>query len=641
MPVDFRAAALAYAADNIPVFPCRPDGKEPLTAHGFEDATTDLGQIHAWADQWPNANIAIEPEKAGWCVLDLDGPEAELSLKGIWNDLGIAEPNTYQIRTPRGFRHLYFKGSLPPSASRLAPHLDTRGRKSYVLVPPSVVNGNPYVRINDAGVAPLPSGIGARLAPKEAPVSGNIQQFDTGSNVFRALSEIHRLVNGRDVAIEGSGGDDKTIKVANRILDIVGTPALAWTLLDEHWNPHCEPPWESEELLYKIENAHKSRKNGDGCFAVEPGATAFAHVEKPVPPTYVEVDTEQRKGRFWPRSEAEAADLAPPVWNLATVLMAGTSALVWAATSSLKSFLIFDMAAHVSLGWDWCGQKTRKGLVFYAVGAGEGRIEIETKRRAAWKEAHDGAALPGLYVMNAPRLAMEGEVEAFIAAIKHRAARQHVGMIVIDTVAKSMVGLNENSAQDVSRLAAMTAAILETFPEATVICVHHALKDGENFRGSTALVADFDSVMRVKRLEPKGMLIELHVEQHRDAAEPEPYTFEARLQPMAGSLALFPIASVDHAALAAKRAAASPFSHQKVGAALIEAKAYGRERGISTRVLAKLMAKTRPDMEYAEIEMAALDIAKTLGGLGNKNGPLAMLNERTADGMKWWLPKED
>ena len=31
-------AARSLAAKGIPVFPCVPDGKEPLTAHGFQDA---------------------------------------------------------------------------------------------------------------------------------------------------------------------------------------------------------------------------------------------------------------------------------------------------------------------------------------------------------------------------------------------------------------------------------------------------------------------------------------------------------------------------------------------------------------------------------------------------------------------------
>ncbi|MBI5444670.1 MAG: bifunctional DNA primase/polymerase, partial [Deltaproteobacteria bacterium] len=41
---DLLAEALAYAGAGIPVFPCRPNGKEPLTGRGFLDASTDPEQ---------------------------------------------------------------------------------------------------------------------------------------------------------------------------------------------------------------------------------------------------------------------------------------------------------------------------------------------------------------------------------------------------------------------------------------------------------------------------------------------------------------------------------------------------------------------------------------------------------------------
>jgi hypothetical protein len=45
----FLEAALGYAQRlGWPVFPLRPRAKEPLTAHGFKDAATDVEQISAW-----------------------------------------------------------------------------------------------------------------------------------------------------------------------------------------------------------------------------------------------------------------------------------------------------------------------------------------------------------------------------------------------------------------------------------------------------------------------------------------------------------------------------------------------------------------------------------------------------------------
>src|SRR5579859_1218511 len=92
-----------YALQEIPVFPCRVNGKKPATAHGFKDATTDLRQIDAW---WSEAdyNLALEPERAGWCVVDLDvkdnGPANWVALPGD-------KPPTYTVATSSGGKHLY------------------------------------------------------------------------------------------------------------------------------------------------------------------------------------------------------------------------------------------------------------------------------------------------------------------------------------------------------------------------------------------------------------------------------------------------------------------------------------------------------------------------------------------------------
>src|SRR5262245_29847319 len=66
-------AALEYARLGIPVFPCNPLDKKPLTPNGFKDATTNEAQIRAWWTRWPNAMLgaATVPTSGMW-VMDLD-----------------------------------------------------------------------------------------------------------------------------------------------------------------------------------------------------------------------------------------------------------------------------------------------------------------------------------------------------------------------------------------------------------------------------------------------------------------------------------------------------------------------------------------------------------------------------------------
>ena len=79
-------AALDYAARGLPVFPCDPRGKRPLTANGFKAATRDEAQIRAWWQRQPDAMIGLPTGHAsGVFVLDIDakpgGPDGYASLR--------------------------------------------------------------------------------------------------------------------------------------------------------------------------------------------------------------------------------------------------------------------------------------------------------------------------------------------------------------------------------------------------------------------------------------------------------------------------------------------------------------------------------------------------------------------------------
>src|SRR5579872_821442 len=123
---ELHRTALGYARDGIPIFVCVPGTKVPATANGFKDATTDETIINAWFGDNPNYNVALEPAKGGWAVVDVD-PD------GIEWAASVDLPDTYTVQTPRGGYHAYYKGTLRPTASKLARGVDTRGENSYVL----------------------------------------------------------------------------------------------------------------------------------------------------------------------------------------------------------------------------------------------------------------------------------------------------------------------------------------------------------------------------------------------------------------------------------------------------------------------------------------------------------------------------
>lgn len=127
-------AALKYTAHGWSVFPIKPRAKEPLTAHGFKDATGNEDQIRTWWTRRPEANIGVATgTRSGILVLDADGSEGDRALVAM----GVEVPTLTSI-TARG-RHLYFVHAPGIGCSvALCTGLDVRGDGGYVVAPPSV-----------------------------------------------------------------------------------------------------------------------------------------------------------------------------------------------------------------------------------------------------------------------------------------------------------------------------------------------------------------------------------------------------------------------------------------------------------------------------------------------------------------------
>jgi len=238
-------AALAYAAAGIPIFPCKADRihacvvdpktgkcpicnalKAPATPNSFRDATTDQSIIRGW---WAEAdyNLAVCPEDAGWCVFDADGAAGIAEAK----EAGL--PDTYTVGTPGEGDHYYYDGSLPPSVKRFSPHIDTRGRGSYVLLPPSVVNGKHYWVKHNRPIVPVREAdadrVKSQLVPMKAP-EGVV--LDAEWMVDLARDYLKRVYDR-----EGPWGeedDPDTYKIAAGVKDHGISEELTVDLMMEH-----------------------------------------------------------------------------------------------------------------------------------------------------------------------------------------------------------------------------------------------------------------------------------------------------------------------------------------------------------------------------------------------------------------------
>jgi hypothetical protein len=100
-------AALRLARKGIPVFPLKPNTKEPIYKGGFRIATTDEAQIKKRWTKHPRANIGIAAPEL--LVIDVDDTEyfAKHLKPKLFGDYVPAEIPV--VRTPKGGFHYYLK----------------------------------------------------------------------------------------------------------------------------------------------------------------------------------------------------------------------------------------------------------------------------------------------------------------------------------------------------------------------------------------------------------------------------------------------------------------------------------------------------------------------------------------------------
>jgi hypothetical protein len=138
-------AAQAFVQAGIPIFPCAKDGKRPLTAAGFLEASREVNQVRAWWARWPSANIGMPTGSvSGFDVVDIDitGDGSGFAAFDRASAAGLLDGGLARVRTPSAGMHVYF----PAVAARpqrcwqaAAAHIDFRGNGGYVIIPPSTL----------------------------------------------------------------------------------------------------------------------------------------------------------------------------------------------------------------------------------------------------------------------------------------------------------------------------------------------------------------------------------------------------------------------------------------------------------------------------------------------------------------------
>lgn len=193
--------------------------------------------------------------------------------------------------------------------------------------------------------------------------------------------------------------------------------------------------------------------------------------------------------RYWPLySETELGNLPQPKWLVQGHLTDGFSVL-YGPPKSGKTFLALDWALRIATRTEWHGHAVMGGPVLYVSGEGAGGLH---SRIAAWHKAN-GTDTSKLYVIPfAARLLNPDHVGQLLDDVMATGAR----LLVIDTLARSMAGADENSAQDMGQAIAALDRIRQDVG-CGILVVHHSGVDGSRPRGSTALFGAADTLAKV------------------------------------------------------------------------------------------------------------------------------------------------
>ncbi len=329
---------------NFKIFPIKPNGKRPCISDWEVNASNDPDQILQWSTRFPGCNWAIATGPSNLVVLDIDQKDnGSVQFEKLQLLYGV--PDTFTITTQSGGRHLYFTGQTR-SRIRLFPGIDIKSKGGYVICPPSQIDGRPYVLESNREPVPVPEWLADQAGtPKERVFDPGLypEAQDRPADLRHAVD----LALTYPPAIEGRGGDNHTFKLACQIRDCGISPQMTFEILQDFFNPRCQPPWSEEELHQKVTNAFKYAQ--------------FPHGRSQIPfAPFRDPDS--------PRPFSEIGLVDPPrIWVVDGWIPRGPTAftLLSGDGGTGKSLLALQLGLAVSSGQPWLGIPVTTGPVLF------------------------------------------------------------------------------------------------------------------------------------------------------------------------------------------------------------------------------------------------------------------------------------
>jgi len=218
--------------------------------------------------------------------------------------------------------------------------------------------------------------------------------------------------------------------------------------------------------------------------------------------TTPEAKTSEVRNRFAVVPAHEFAVTQKVNWLIKGILPKAEMGVLFGDSGSGKTFKVLDMAAAIAQGVEWRGHKVTQGRVAYIAAEGAGGFR---KRLQAYAH-HHGVSLEDMpigVIPAAPNLLQKADALDIAKAVLHWGGAD---LVIIDTLAQTTPGGNENSGEDIGKALAHCKGIHRA-TGALVLLVHHSGKDTtKGARGWSGLRAAADVEMEVSRFENDRVL---------------------------------------------------------------------------------------------------------------------------------------
>ena len=448
-------AALSYYERGWSVIPIGNNKKPLVSWKEFQKRCATPEEIKAWAQQYPDMNIAVVTGKiSGIVVVDI---EKDGSTTGY--------PDTVTASSGGGGWHLYYRYPNTKEVGRyikFRPETDLCGDNGYVVLPPSRMSPE------------LHAGAYEWILPPE--------DADMAGFPLELLEEVkHTTSNQVPEKIPEGRRNDSAAKVVGHLLKKIPQAKwedVAWQMLRSWNNDTCNPPLPEAELRSVFDSIANRERT-------------------PAPAT-------DREWSSCTLNELMTQEFSANEWIAKDLIPLGGVTAVTGASSSYKTFLTHQLAICISTGQPFLGRfPVKRGKVLFVDEENQKRI-LQGRFKALGIEQTSGITF---LTLNNIQLDSERDLNKLRRFIE----LQQPDLVVFDSLVRFHSG-EENSAKDMAKIANAFRQL--SGEDRTILFLHHHRKPqmGErigtnSIRGSSDILAAVDCHIAVERKRDENRII--------------------------------------------------------------------------------------------------------------------------------------